>query len=336
MSNDRSITYTENGIVYYRASSLGACPRALYASRKGYEPTPYPPQVLQAFQEGHEYEELIRTTLMSMGWHTYDNQKEVSFKCGKVVLIGHIDWMMYHPTQQESHHYVCDAKALSAENFKLWRTYGFARFNKYAWQLSMYNRATQAYGICMAVLNKETGELDVSFHEPKYKFVDMLERTLAIEEMIADKEGVAQPECSNPEGWFCPFNYLHDTMFDEVGIQGGMDQIRQNELWELAHAYESAKRQEARYKNQAAEILHNIEIKLRADERSARVRKTGATRTFNIARVTSRRTTIDKELLGQYLQGIGKSLTAFELSDSYSYVRVSAVRKKKDDGGNEE
>jgi hypothetical protein len=235
--------------------------------------------------------------------------------------------MMTHSAKMEKF-YVCDAKALSDENYKLWRTYGFERFDKYAWQLSIYAYATRADGICMAVYNKATGELDVSFHKPPYSFADMVERTLKIEALV-NSDSADLPPCE-PDLFFCAFQYLHDTMFDDVELSGGMEQLRQNELWELAAKYEQAKRSEKRYANLASETLHEIEIKLKRAEKSVRVRKTGASKPFNITRVDSTRRSIDKEQLGGYLQGVGRSLTEFERSETISYIRVSAVRKKKE------
>ncbi len=326
MSDNRPITYVDDtGIVFYRASAFGSCPRALYASRKGYTPEPYPAPVLQAFADGNDSEDHIRMLVEQQGWLTYDHQREVSFRCGPVIVVGHIDWMIRDETHSAGP-YVCDAKALSDTNFKKWRTYGFEAFPKYAWQLSIYARATKS-SICMAVLNKETDELDITFiDKPPHTFSDMLERVLDIERHVAG-DNADQPPCQ-PDGFFCPYSFLHDTMFDDVSLSGGMDQLRQNKLWDLASAYQSAKRAEVTAKNKAADILHDIEVQLHADEKKVQVRKTGATKSISITRVTQSRKGIDTELLGGYLRSQSRSLTEFETAKESTYIRVTNVKKE--------
>lgn len=322
--SDKPNTYVDDtGLIFYRASAFGSCPRALYASRKGYSPNPYPPVVLQAFADGNANESVIQARVEQLGWMTFDHQNEVSFKCGPVVIVGHIDWMM---KDADDNVYLCDAKALSDTNYKLWRTYGFERFPKYAWQLSIYARATKS-PICMAVLNKETDELDITFYPTSpHTFSEMLERILYIESFVKG-DSVDQPECS-PDGFFCPYQHLHDTMFDDVSLSGGIDQLRQNKLYDLAAAYQSAKRAESTARNKAVELLHDIEVELKQDEKKIHVRKTGATKSIAINRVEQTRKSIDTELLGSYLRAQSHSLTEFERSAKSSYIRVTNVKKE--------
>jgi hypothetical protein len=332
--NDRPITYTENGRVYYRASALGSCPRALYASRRSYEPEPYPENVRVAFREGHELEPVIEEAIEKQGFPTYDHQREVVFKVFQNThVIGHIDCMVRVEVSTHSGGYVCDAKALSDSNYSQWLRYGFEKFPKWAWQLSAYAYGTGSSVIYMAVYNKESQELHISHHLPPYSFSQILERVLYVEQLVADKADL--PECV-PDLFYCPYSYLEDSLFDNVELSGGIDQYRQNELWAIADEYYKLKAQAKRIDNQAKDVLHKLECKLLDTDKSLRVKKTGARQPYSIIRVNGNRKEIDKELLGQYLQSLSRSLTDFEKKTPYSYIQVRKPKKGSDDSSESE
>lgn len=61
MGDDRPARYVEaDGKIVYRASSLGACDRALVALARGMKPAPHPQWFQEVLDEGNKYEDTIR------------------------------------------------------------------------------------------------------------------------------------------------------------------------------------------------------------------------------------------------------------------------------------
>ena len=228
MSDDRPNVYVENNTVVYRASSLGHCPRALLAARRGMEPLPFPDFMYDRFEEGNRAEPIIMARFQSDNpdWKLDGSQDEISLLIGSNVIVrGHIDGFAVR--KHDNKGCVVEAKALGPDWFNKFTKKGLAGLpDSYAWQVAIYMHATGADCAVLVAGEKINGEIvDASkFHylwidTPPFTLEQIVDRVKAIEGKATDGDW---PECLNE--WLCQYPYLHDQ--PEIESLSGMDEMK--------------------------------------------------------------------------------------------------------------
>lgn len=89
--SQRPDVYTEDGVTFFRASSIGACTRGLVACRLGVQPQP-PTEKLAGYMEDSSLaEEVVRTQLVRKGYGIEGDQDEVFLDLPEGRITGHVD-----------------------------------------------------------------------------------------------------------------------------------------------------------------------------------------------------------------------------------------------------
>ncbi len=215
-----SVQTTPSKIIY-RASSLGSCPRSLWASRKSYTRKPYPSKFLDIFSRGHEIEDITKSILSAAGWVIINNDYEVHVDLGPIIellpvwILGHID---------------CDSKILPDQQYVLTEIKGFGKsfldryiekdilgFPQYAYQVSAYLHARQQTRWRLIIYKKTTTSPEDSFdrlvirdyESPPLSLDDLRNRVVQVESMVELHNDPTKVPCLN--NYPCQYYYLHDT-----------------------------------------------------------------------------------------------------------------------------
>ena len=219
MSDNRPPVYEENGIWVYRASFVGNPLRCLSAARQGYEGLPPPDYLIKAAEAGDMAEIEVKAKLRNMGYRISGEQNtvEISLYPGTIVR-GHMD--AAHCIDPNGEDRILEVKSMSQRVWDEWQKWGFERFTNYAAQITIY-MAAQGAQATYAIINRETGELDV-FNLTE--FPTSLGR-------IADKIGTAEvgaltgvlPVCDGSAKSPCPWSFMCDKeemLFEELESAG--------------------------------------------------------------------------------------------------------------------
>lgn len=246
---DYQITYIastddkmDDGCVVYRASSIGACVRALVASRMGYESQSPPDKLVQTFADGHTAEALAKSMLRAGGVDIFNEQAECvlpvlarmpsggMFNQTGIVVSGHIDgWCLDGAGKLV----MFDIKSQSEKEYdKGW-------FNadlqyKYKWQLGVYMLANSLTRMMVLRFARETHRMQWHEYTNTLTVEEVVEKITAIETAVMSRD---LPPCDvKPDDWGCPFAFLHDggkvepvvpdnkvEVFAQVAILKGME-----------------------------------------------------------------------------------------------------------------
>lgn len=216
--NDHAIVRVTDAGIYYRASALGGCFRALWAARNEHPPKD-PPDAMQAiFDRGHEIEDIVLDRLVAEGWNIYDRQREIIIPMEIATdppcfIVGHIDALGappegLFPDEPESHlfEHVIEVKGFGKSLMDKWRLHGFSAFPRYKIQAGAYLRGIPCGDLLMAIYEKDTEQIHFSHHPDLGVEAWQLEAiVLSVEECF--KTGQI-PSCTNE--YPCPYYYLHD------------------------------------------------------------------------------------------------------------------------------
>lgn len=244
MSNAPIVEVTPDRI-NYRASSIGSCMRALYASRLGYV-SQDPPAVLQkAFDAGHQLEPIILDRLHDdLGWQLDGFQQPLEMHVGtnaagqQLYLTGHVDCVGSVPGG--SHYIPVDAKAFAQSTWDRFFSSSLNAFPHYSWQLSAYAVMLGLEDFAFAVYNKATEELRIrqgNINETGIGYDAIQSRIFQVELFWQQQMDLSTIEC--PSDYGCRFSYLHDVQVT--------DQIP-DDLQQLVANYNAAKIKEQAFK----------------------------------------------------------------------------------------
>jgi len=213
-TQDRPSVYVSNGHVYYRASALGNCPRALYAARNGELPVAVPETIQKAFDRGIESEPIAIAQLRANGFTVINEQKESVLPItANISVVGHIDGMAVRaPVLPDYPLALLEVKAFASSTLDTWLTHKLDGFPHYKWQLSAYCHALGLECVLFVIFNHD--EPDPSkrlklFKIPKEQLFnkgEIIARILSIENAVTKQQ---LPVCE-PPNFFCPYPYLHE------------------------------------------------------------------------------------------------------------------------------
>ena len=229
-SGDHAIvTETDTGI-YYRASALGGCLRALWAARKGMPAAPTPAKMQEVFDRGHEIEPIVINMLKEQGWNIYDEQKEVILPVTfeefpdsvsqvpppitkPLYVLGHVDALGAPPPglsgpEADGFEHVIEIKGFGPDLWAKYKAGGLRGMFGYAVQCSAYQYALGFADLAFVVYNKETGELDIQFFErPVLERWELDVIVAVVEECYRTSQ---MPSCTL--NYPCPYYQLHDPL----------------------------------------------------------------------------------------------------------------------------
>lgn len=219
--------YELDGRVWYRASALGGCPKALAALRQGYDPVESPKKIMRAYKRGEVCEKIGLNWLRKNGWDLHGFQYEVVVDVSeKLKVIGHVDALGIKDGLMS----VVEVKSSKWDNDpKTWETWRLAE--RYSYQFSSYIVGI-GKPLTLVAVDPDTGGVQVEgIYTPPRTLEDIRTRVLLVEAM-ARKE-IDEVECEESD-YPCPVYYLHKKR--EVKVEDD------EELGELARAYSKAKR----------------------------------------------------------------------------------------------
>lgn len=225
--NRPNIYIEESGKVVYRASSLGDCFTSLVAYRLGMEPMSTPDWLQEKFDQGNENEPRILSMLEAEGWTLNGQaQEEIEIPVGTLAVIrSHIDETGYHPEHGTR---IIEAKAITENTLKVWERHGWAKFERYAMQVSIYMAALQLPLYFVLGIKDAEGVaqrlIGIEVDEPPVKVGMFKARVIKVEKAA---ESGTLPDCDGKAMYPCPFFYMHpdktesDDMARDLGVEKG-------------------------------------------------------------------------------------------------------------------
>lgn len=212
LQDDRPARYVEDGVVIYRASAIGQCPRMFVRLANGFPPAPLPPFIQEIYAEGHKYEEQIMA-MAGLDGQIVDRQKEYNLPLGRignsqVVVRCHVDGRhaVLVPT-------ILEAKKFRPSTWATWKRHGINGFPHYEWQTSVIHAASGEDVLLIPGHlttddkgNKKISEVDPRMVVPRYTMLDIKRRVKMIE--LACQEENLDVECEVM--YPCPMFRFHD------------------------------------------------------------------------------------------------------------------------------
>lgn len=214
--SDRAIVEVDNGMVFYRASSLGGCLRMLALARQGFDEMPPPPGMLEVFKAGNRAE----AQAWQKGYITGSAQEYVKLEVTeKIWVTGHLDgWDVVWDQ-------VANQGAIRARRSRTKGTtyevksqsegeWGPIResslWERYSWQFSVYMLATGLPLTVVRVLRDKEGNVsdkcDEVLTEPPHTLAEIRARVMQVELMA--RKDLSEVACEKVE-FPCPFFYTH-------------------------------------------------------------------------------------------------------------------------------
>lgn len=188
----------------YRISSLGTCPRALSATRLGYEPLPEPEFLKLAAREGERHEQWVVADLESEGWKITDRQKEVRLSYPAFELIGHVDGLARRNGEQR----LLEIKSMSRFRFASFTGAGFTRFREYAFQVTAYQRAV-SLPILYVVKDRDSGKrVNLELDKPPLDWGEVFDTVLTVEVAVRKKQLCPAQMTDDFTCRICRYRYL--------------------------------------------------------------------------------------------------------------------------------
>lgn len=257
--------YTEGDLLVLRGSAFGSCLWELVATAQGYEPEPWPENMLRAFQEGHDGEQAVLDRLTGLGWVLEPDftQSEHELACGPgVVLRFHPDAGGFPALVPNIWHLV-EVKRLHQSTFRKIRRHGQAALgSSYLWQVS--SMMTKLGAPCVVVIeNKggtpdpETGEREpadddgelefVWINEPPFNRAEIVKRARQVLKLTKGEDLPATEEpCEQPDQWPCRFSAIRPEPPKEIGT--AVPPADQDEFETLCAAFDTSAERERQHR----------------------------------------------------------------------------------------
>ncbi len=219
--SDAPIARIEEDLLIVRASALGNCVRALWASATGYAATSSPDWLIQMAEEGHLHEGAVRDRLREDGYVIEEVQGVMQWEVipNKVRIEGHVDGMI-EGLHQPLPRAILEVKSMSDNVFKEFELNKFTSKPGYAWQVSAYMLGNGVDNALYAYKNRNSGELATFLITTPPIGEGRIQAKMAKLWSYIDQG--TMPDCGeNINKFFCPFPYLHEEYEDEkVDLSG--------------------------------------------------------------------------------------------------------------------
>ena len=326
----RPNVYVDNGIVVYRASTIGTCIRALVAARRNFPPADPPELFKKKFQQGIDYEPVILKALTDSGkWATYSHQQEVelvireaSSTRPKIVIRGHIDACGHRLAEEsgakpQTPVSIVEVKKMSKGEYAKWARKNWADFPRYAWQVSSYVHAKNLQYVLMVIGEQDGDSLTIHtqlFTTPPITVAMLKSKVLRVE-ALASSTNTDLPLCDFPN-YPCPYHYLHDEPTEELVVCD--DDALQN----ICFNYFRAKEDEKLLADKRKELRLNAIKAYRALIPLATQARVGSYKVH--CRQQSRKST-NTAKLDAFLKQHNMTLEDFQTETTYDYFDVQKL-----------
>lgn len=306
MSDKPLAYYDDDGAITIRASAMGKCSRALWASLQEITPMAPTERLDAILSEGHLHERAVREQLESEGAVFSlgpDEQEKIELWIipGKLKIVGHTDGHIVNWEQG------WENKALGKEGFRRWRNVGFDAYPDYPWQISVYMLAT-GLPFLYTVKCRDDGQLDrMVLIEPPISLKEIQAKAIAL--YVAHKNG-SMPDC-DPERYLCSFFFLHD-------------EAKETETFELDDPYFEASAGRLAEVREQIKFLEKVEDDLKGDLNTLApgIHVAGD---YEIVVTPVEQTRLDKEAL---IQGEGSEIVEkYSKKSTYTTVRIKGRKK---------
>lgn len=208
--SDKPQAYIDtDGVTTFRASAIGKCSRALWASLNEITPIAPAERLDAIFAEGHLHERAVRELLESEG-AIMDPQEEVTLWIipGVLKIKGHVDGHITNWGQ------VWEGKALGREGFRRFTNVGFDAYPEYPWQIAVYMHALGLPAL-YTVKNRDDGQITrLTLDEPPVSLEDIKSKAIGVFKAYETHE---MPLC-DPERFLCSYYFLHDELDEGESI----------------------------------------------------------------------------------------------------------------------
>lgn len=319
MSDNRPIVYWDPAVDawVYRISSIGLPLRCLAAARQEYDPLPAPDYLMAAAEAGNRWEPIVVNKLRENGWRISGTQGEVEIEIQstphRVIVRGHMDGR-HAIDPEDGTDRILEVKSMSQRVWEKWHAHRFDDFPTYAAQLTGYMRSQGDRPAVYAVVNRDTGDLDVTRIESPPLDWDEIEHKLIMAERFAELGWL--PVCQGGTPYPCSYNYLCDQR--EIHF-AELESADEQTLLHLMQSYEEARRMEAEVKANKESIRDEIVTAMAGKEH---VMASGWKASFTKA---SRRNLDIEALRGR----LGDELDGFYKTSEYETLRVTAPKRER-------
>jgi hypothetical protein len=229
MGDDRPMRYVEatktGERVIYRASSLGACARAVVACARGEFAEAKPAWFQEVLDEGTNAEAAIRSKYRwARGVKVQDDQREVELYLGEsdgreVIVRGHIDGMTWSdPDEPDYLDTLFEAKKFRPSTWPKFQQSGIEVNPNYPWQVSVYMHALdldECDFVGGLFVDGEITEVEIKhLAQPPISLKAIRKRVMEWEKLIAAGFDAKEVDCSKTM-YPCPYFKLHDEDEDD-------------------------------------------------------------------------------------------------------------------------
>lgn len=214
MGDDRPARYIENDRIIYRASSLGACDRAIIACARGVPAMPWPEKFQEVLDEGTRFEGAIDAMWQSETGFPTDGQQneyelEIGESAGKTVVVRcHIDGISGSSEARILREY----KKFRDSTWPNFLRQGVEVHENYPWQVSVMMHAGE-FDECEFVgghvVDGELTEVHCQYLvDPPFSFNAIRKRVMRWEKLIAAGMDVQDVDCRGD--YPCAYFKVHD------------------------------------------------------------------------------------------------------------------------------
>ena len=239
--------YEEDGVIVYRASSVGMCDEALLAIRQGVEPVDPPEWMLEKYREGTEAEaEIVAGAVKYVEGELLSTQDTVEVEVASNIIIrGHTDGRMEVGAEDGHGHslvqYGVEAKKLGPALFKYWQQGLDAFWEKmpyYRDQLTIYMTTGLPYVYAVGEWDADVKMVKMVHSRiittPPGDINTIKAKILRTEMRYARGDEV---RCDGKAMWPCPVYFLHEE-------EGRTDEAHSTALVEATERWLNAAAQE--------------------------------------------------------------------------------------------
>lgn len=234
--DERPARYVQDdGLVVYRASSIGGCPRALLATALGYPGRPWSEWFQEVLDEGTRMESRIESLYeLRTGSKTVGQQREFDLPIvAGVVVRCHVDGESEYAVEPQGfdggpgRQAVREFKKLRAGGWSDFQRRGIEMHPHWVWQLAVIQHSTQRSHAGVQLVggkyNEDFDAIEDVHHfwypndQPVLPLKAIKRKVLLIETALLN--GVMpQDVACEPKMWPCPFEALHDEQPDKTKL----------------------------------------------------------------------------------------------------------------------
>lgn len=317
--DDRPPVYEEDGIVVYRASSVGKlCDRALWLARTGVPTSPTPLVLADAYVTSANNEQLAIDLFVDEYMIDVTDQQmrvEVPVPGTDAVIRGHLDGLGHDKVMERTG--VVEVKCINETS---WGARGVDLYAGWREQVMLGMRGAET-DLCWMVWGKKVDGVvdDVSYSVVEYDrrvVAAVFDKVRRVERAVREGQALVCPE----ETWGCPYWQLHEDGGDE-------EVVADTEIAEIAADVDRLAMEQKVLKDEWSKRRDELARLVEERDVGGRLVGGGGWPTFRVTIVTPTRSGWDEEALSRD----GVELDKYKVKTEGSpYVKVTRQRDDKE------